>query len=141
MYWENDKQVLCDKCAVTFYSNCKIYNIIRPAKSKFALESIGSIVDQAQFYASTYWLRENKQNLRHELNDFEQKMKEYERLLDIAVSSQDFAHQNNLEMQILEFKNLVDSSVSIREYLIHSKYTQLQSVTESSDIVRDQYIE
>ena len=68
-------------------------------------------------------------------------MKEYERLLDIAVSSQDFAHQNNLEMQILEFKNLVDSSVSIREYLIHSKYTQLQSVTESSDIVRDQYIE
>ena len=98
MYCENDKQVLCDKCAVTFHSSCKIYNIMRPAKSKFALESIGAIVDQAKFYASTYWLRDNKQYLWHELNDFEQKLNEYERLLDIAVSNQDFAHQNELEM-------------------------------------------
>ena len=108
MYCEHDEVVLCDRCAVTFHSNCKIYNIIRPAKSKAALESIKSIVSQAQFYCSTYWLHRNKLRYQHELLDFEQRAQDYEKLLNDAISSQNFAHQNRLEMQIIEFKNFVD---------------------------------
>ena len=107
----------------------------------FALESIGSILDQALFYSQTYWKQENKMCFKHELNDFQRKVKEFEKLLEISVSTQNFSHQNELEMEILRFKNLVDSSMSIREYLIQSKYTQLQCITGSRDIVRDQYIE
>ena len=106
-----------------------------------ALQSISTIVDQALFYSSTYWLHKNKNHLKHELTDFDNKAKEYERLLEIVVCGQDFAHQNNLETQIIDFKNLVDSSMSIRQYLLESKYVQLQSVTGSRDVVRDQYIE
>ena len=90
MYCENDDQVLCDKCAVTFHSNCKIYNVIRPEKSKSALESVNTIVDQALFFVSTYWHNKNKLYLKHELSDFQTKTDELNKLLDIAVCSNDF---------------------------------------------------
>ena len=41
----------------------------------------------------------------------------------------------------MAFKNLVDTSMSIRQYLLESKYVQLKSVTGSKDIIRDQYVE
>ena len=34
-------------------------------------------------------------------------------------------------MQIIELKNLIDSSLSIRKYLIESKYNQMQCTTGS----------
>ena len=56
-YCKTYDQVLCDNCAVTFYSNCEIFNIIRPAKSKSALNSVMKILNQAQIFGSTYWLQ------------------------------------------------------------------------------------
>ena len=70
MYCEDDDVVLCDKCAVTFYSQCKIYNIIRPDKSNFALQSISTIINQALLYSSTNWLKKNKKGFKNELNNF-----------------------------------------------------------------------
>ena len=85
--------------------------------------------------------KNNKKHLQDELDNFKYKTEEFERLLEIAISSEDFSHQNELETQILQFKNMVDSSLAIRQYLIESKYTQLQCVNGSDDIVVDQYIE
>ena len=99
------------------------------------------MVDQALFYSSAYWLNKNKLYLKNELIEFQQQISEFEKLLDEVVSSDNFILQNNLESQILDFKRQVDNSLPIKEYLVQSKYTQLQCVTGSQDLVKDQYIE
>ena len=99
------------------------------------------MVDQALFYSSAYWLNKNKLYLKNELVEFQQQISEFEKLLDEAVSSDNFILQNNLESQILDFKRQVDNSLPIKEYLVQSKYTQLQCVTGSQDLVKDQYVE
>ena len=141
MYCEDDELVLCDECAITFYSHCNICNIARPSKSRSALKSIKVIIDQALFYSSVYWLHRNKIHLKHELANFQERVNDFEQSFETAISCQDFALQNKLETQIMAFKNLVDTSMSIRQYLLESKYVQLKSVTGSKDIIRDQYIE
>ena len=93
------------------------------------------------FIVQLIGLKNSKLHLQHELSNFLDRVNEFENLLETAISSQDFLHQRMLETQILEFKNSIDSSNSITEYLLESKYTQLQCIKLNGDIARDQYIE
>ena len=62
-------------------------------------------------------------------------------MLKSALSSGDVLHQIKLNEQIFDLKNKVDSSLSMREYLLDYKYSQLKSMTESGDPAVDKYIE
>ena len=75
--------------------------------------------------------------LKNELIDFQQKIQEYQKLLDKAWDLDDFSLQNILEDQIRKLKNQVDCSLAVREYLIKSQYIQLQNTTGSTDPIKD----
>ena len=97
-------------------------------KPKAVITVLDSLLSRAVSYSNTHWYQKATAKDKQELSRYQDELFEYDNSLNNAIENDDFNLQNILETKILNFKNEVDHSQVIQQYLIQSKYTELQFV-------------
>ena len=111
-----------------YHNKCDFCHIKSINEVQSAIKLVDSLIKQAVVFSDTHWDNKGYNQNKQELSRFQIELSELERLLTEASKIFDCKLQDQIETQIYTFKNEVDESQAIQQYLIQSKYTQLEYI-------------